>query len=259
MPYADNHGVRIYYEIEGLDGPPLMLAHGGNGSLDGWRQSGYTDALRGEFRLILFDARGHGRSDRPRVASISIMADDAVSVLDSIGLSKTHYWGYSMGAAIGLDLAVRHASRFDSFILGGISPYQWPEAMIRPLREALEAFRLRLTDPEAYLKLTEDFVGRPLTLEDRHGFLSRDVEADVALLTALINRQPLNNEELAGIIAPCLLYCGEEDPYYEGAKECINHIPNAKLVSFPGMNHGNIKVESVLPYVKQFLSEVTKT
>jgi pimeloyl-ACP methyl ester carboxylesterase len=257
MPYARNGDVKIYYEVEG-QGPPLMLAHGGTGSLDGWRQTGYTEALRDNFRLILFDARGHGRSDRPHEASISAMADDAVAVLDSAGVARAHYWGYSMGSAIGFDLAVRHASRCGSFILGGISPYRWPEAMVAPLRAALEAFRLRLTDPEAYLKQTEAFFGRPLTAEERRESLAHDVEGDIAILTALVNRRPLTDDELAGITAPCLLYCGEDDPYHNGARESVTHMPDARFISLPGMDHASVRIEQVIPHAKEFLAEVTK-
>jgi len=256
MPYTTNGKIKIYYEVEG-QGPPLMLAHGGTGSLDAWRQSGCTEALRGRFRLILFDARGHGRSDRPHEASISAMADDAVAVLDAVSVTKAHYWGYSMGSAVGFDLAVRHASRFASFILGGISPYRWPEAMVAPLRGALEAFRLRLTDPEAYLKSTEAFVGRPLTAEERRESLARDVKGDIAILTALVNCRPLTDDELAGIAVPCLLYCGEEDPYHDGAREGVAHMPDAKFVSFPGMNHMTVRTDQVLPHVREFLARVT--
>jgi pimeloyl-ACP methyl ester carboxylesterase len=257
MPYANNHGIHIYYEVEGKGNVPLILAHGGTGSDDDWRKSGYTAALSDECKLILLDARGHGKSDRPYEASISTMADDVISVMDAAGLSKTHYWGYSMGAAIGLDLAIHHATRFDSFIFGGISPYQWPEVMIRRIRDTIEAFQLRLTDPEAYLKSTEEYFKRPLTPEDRRQLLSQDVKTDIAILSALVKRKPLTNEELARITVPCLIYCGEEDPYYEGARDCIKHMPNARLASFPGMNHGNIIAESVLPHAKQFLFELT--
>jgi pimeloyl-ACP methyl ester carboxylesterase len=257
MPNARNGKVKIYYEVEG-EGPPLMLAHGGTGSLDDWRRSGYAEAMRGKFRLILFDARGHGRSDRPHEASISVMADDAVAVLDSVSVAKAHYWGYSMGSAIGFDLAIRHASRFGSFILGGISPYRWPEVMVGPLRAVLEAFRLRLNDPEAYLKSTESFVGRPLTAAERRESLARDVEGDIAILTALINHRPLTSDELAGIAAPCLLYCGGDDPYCDGAKEAVTRMPDARFVSFAGMNHASIRTDQVLPHVKEFLARVNK-
>src|SRR3954447_26749762 len=64
MPYASNDGVRIYYEREG-SGPPLVLHHGFTRSLEGWRDNGYADVLNTEYELILMDARGHGRSDKP--------------------------------------------------------------------------------------------------------------------------------------------------------------------------------------------------
>ena len=64
MPYVSNQGVRIYYEIEG-SGPPIVLAHGISGSLEDWREVGWVESLRDRYRLILVDARGHGRSDKP--------------------------------------------------------------------------------------------------------------------------------------------------------------------------------------------------
>jgi hypothetical protein len=107
--------------------------------------------------------------------------------------------------------AMHHISA--ASLLGASLPYQWPGAMVKPLRAALESFWLRVTDPEAYLKLTQGFVGRPITPEERREFLARDAVADIAILTALIDRRALDNDELAGIDAPCLLYCGESDPY----------------------------------------------
>jgi len=226
MPFADNKGVHIYYEVEGQDKPALMLAHGGTGSLNDWRKYGYVDAFKNEFQIILFDARVHGRSDRPENASISMMADDVIAVLDSAGVTKANYWGYSMGSAVGLDLAVRHALRFSSFIFGGISPYRWPEAIVKPLETARQA-------------------------------LAGKSEADVAILSALIDRRPLTDDELARIDVPCLFYSGDKDPFYAGAEECVHHIPNARLVTLPGENHASVKPEQVIAHVRQFLSEIT--
>jgi len=64
MPYADNQGIRIHYQVEGK-GPPLMLQHGFTSNLKSWRQFGYVDALKHHYQLILLDARGHGASDKP--------------------------------------------------------------------------------------------------------------------------------------------------------------------------------------------------
>ena len=61
MPYANNNGVKIYYEVEGK-GPPLVLAHalGGDGMYM-WRRDKHVKALKNDFRLILLGFRGHGR------------------------------------------------------------------------------------------------------------------------------------------------------------------------------------------------------
>jgi pimeloyl-ACP methyl ester carboxylesterase len=64
MPYADNGGVRIHYQVEG-EGPALVLQHGFTESTVDWYESGYVKALRTDYRLILVDARGHGASDKP--------------------------------------------------------------------------------------------------------------------------------------------------------------------------------------------------
>ncbi|MCH7787371.1 MAG: alpha/beta fold hydrolase, partial [Chloroflexi bacterium] len=63
MPYADNNGVKIHYEVEG-EGPPLVLQHGFTRSLQGWRDNGYVTALKDDYKLIMVDSRGHGASDK---------------------------------------------------------------------------------------------------------------------------------------------------------------------------------------------------
>ena len=55
MPYAENNGVRIYYEVMGTDGPPLVLQHGFTQTLETWKREGYVEKLESEYRLILID------------------------------------------------------------------------------------------------------------------------------------------------------------------------------------------------------------
>ena len=55
MPYANNQGIRIHYQVEG-EGPPLVLVHGLNLSLDWWRLKGYVEALKNDYQLVLIDA-----------------------------------------------------------------------------------------------------------------------------------------------------------------------------------------------------------
>jgi pimeloyl-ACP methyl ester carboxylesterase len=61
MPFANNHGVNIHYEVEG-HGPPLALVHGFSGNHTSWRGYGFVDKLKDDYTLILIDARGHGAS-----------------------------------------------------------------------------------------------------------------------------------------------------------------------------------------------------
>src|SRR5262249_18139552 len=102
-----NHGTRIYYQSEGT-GPPLVLQHGFSQSIEDWYECGYVDALKHDYRLILVDARGHGSSDKPHdpaAYGLDKRAGDVVAVLDAIGISRAHFWGYSMGSWIGFGMA----------------------------------------------------------------------------------------------------------------------------------------------------------
>ena len=66
MPYVNNQGTRIHYEVEG-SGPPLVLHHGFSLDRRSWLVSeNWLEALKTDYRLILMDTRGHGDSDKPR-------------------------------------------------------------------------------------------------------------------------------------------------------------------------------------------------
>ncbi len=261
MPKAKNGDINIYYEVEG-DGPPLVLAHGGSDSLDILRTLGYTEALKDDFQLILFDSRGQERSDKPHEAfdRRTRTADNVVAILDNLGISKAHYFGYSRGAMTGYTLAIRHAERFHCFILGGMTPYQWPEEMVKAMNISIEGFKLLRTDPEAYMQWMENLLGRPLTPEDRSEFLSRDPEASIAMQTAFLNTPSLTDQDLAGILVPCLVFCGDLDPFHDGAKESVNHMPRAAFASLTGLNHITAFARSdlVVPYIKAFLAVVSR-
>ncbi len=91
MPYADNHGLRIHYEVTG-EGAPLVLLHGFGVSGDAWHTGGHVSALKDEFEVITMDARGHGRSDKPHDLSAYSLRNrvlDVTAVLDDAGVDKS--------------------------------------------------------------------------------------------------------------------------------------------------------------------------
>lgn len=259
MPSVTNAGIRTYYEIEG-DGPPLVLAHGSSDTLNVWRRLGYVDALKNEFKLVLFDARGHGRSDKPHNESSytsKLMVNDVMAVLDDLGINKAHYYGYSMGARTGFRIALQSASRFESFVFGGCSPYKG-EAEVEFFQDVLEGLRLLLVDPQAALSRREEALGRTLSDEEKNTLLGNDAEALIASATARFDWPPLTHNELSSISVPCLLYCGDLDPAFMGAKESVAYVPRAKFVSLRGMDHTQAlaRRDIVLPHLKKFLMHV---
>jgi len=136
MPFITREGIRIRYEQDGK-GPPLVLHHGFSSNLEVWLAAGYARTLRTDYQLILIDARGHGASDKPHdphTYRLEEFADDVVAVLDELGIAKAHYWGYSMGAAIGFEIIRRAPTRFHSFTLGGHTPLRSPHRCRKTVR-----------------------------------------------------------------------------------------------------------------------------
>ena len=120
MPYADNDGIRIHYQVEG-EGPPLVLQHGFSESVVDWYEAGYVNALRSDYRLILIDARGHGASDKPHdpdAYALHRRVADVVAVLDALKIAKALFWGYSMGGWIGFGTAKYSQERFRALVIG---------------------------------------------------------------------------------------------------------------------------------------------
>ena len=249
MPYVDNRGVRIHYEVEGA-GPPLVLQHGLTGSIDNWREFGYVEALRGDYRLILIDARGHGLSDKlhdPAAYDMALRAGDVVAVLDELGVEQTHYLGYSMGGRIGFDLAKLAPERLRSLLIGGSHPYavDGPVVHAPQFRDGMAAFLARQPLPEQIL--TPSF---------RSQILANDAEA---LIAASVYRPGLE-DILPTLTMPCLAYVGADDPARPQVDDWVRVAPDATLVLLPGLDHwaGMYRSHLVLPHVRTFLEHLAR-
>ncbi len=254
MPYVDNSGVSIHYHVEG-DGPPLVLQHGLTNSLKTWYAYGFVEELRKDYRLILVDARGHGRSDKPhdpKDYDLKLRVNDVLAVMDDLGVDKAHYMGYSMGGRIGFGIVMHALDRFHSLIIGGMSPNTAnsdvpPQDRIALLRPGMAHY---VADAEAK--------EGPMEAGRRERLLDNDPEALIAATTAPRGTDLLE-ELLPKLNLPCLLYCGEADGFFPGAKEASEVRPNAAFASFPGLNHGQTSraAELVLPHVTKFLKKAS--
>ena len=115
-------GVRIHYFELGTTGSPVILIHGYTANAEGkWIKPGIMQALAAKHRVIAIDARGHGRSDKPRDAAKygPRMAIDVVELMDHLKIQRAHIHGYSMGGSILTQILARHPNRVITAIYGG--------------------------------------------------------------------------------------------------------------------------------------------
>ena len=102
-------GVELYYEVSG-EGPPLLLISGTGHDHTFW--SGQAPRFAESFQTIVFDNRGMGSSSAPAPGyTLGEMAEDAVAVLDAVGVGAAHVMGFSMGGHISQEVALRHPER----------------------------------------------------------------------------------------------------------------------------------------------------
>jgi pimeloyl-ACP methyl ester carboxylesterase len=252
MPYVENRGVLIHYEVEG-EGSPLVLAHGFSDTLDGWREYGYAAELKKEHRLVLIDARGHGASDKPHdpetAASLEQRPADVVAVLDDLGIDRAHYFGYSLGGWIGLGLARYAPERVRSLIIGGAQPYG---QSMQPYRQGLAG------GTGGWVAVVEKMLGSPLAPETKERLLGNDARA---LLASVTDDRPDISEILPAVTMPTLLYAGEADPLRPLVERCASELPAGRFFSLPGVNHiqGAVRSDLVLPRVVEFLTKTEAT
>ncbi len=118
MPTATVNGIRLYYEVHGDSGEPLVLVHGYTGDISDWRHQ--FPEFSKTHRVLAMDLRGHGRSEAPADRSsytLEKMADDVEALVDQVGFERYHLLGHSMGGGIVQEIALRSPQRLLSLIL----------------------------------------------------------------------------------------------------------------------------------------------
>ena len=109
MPLATANGVRLYYELTGSHGDPLVLIHGAWGDHSVW--DAVVSGLSENFRVLTYDRRGHSRSEKAAIqGKTDVDAADVSALLGILGLAPAHVVGNSAGAIISLKLAIREPS-----------------------------------------------------------------------------------------------------------------------------------------------------
>lgn len=114
------NGVELAYELRGA-GKPLVMIHGAQG--DQSMFNGVLPAFVNRFRVLTFDQRGSGLSEKPdRACSMAMLADDTAALMDHVGFSSAHILGVSMGGMIAQEFVLRHPGKTRSLVLGCTTP-----------------------------------------------------------------------------------------------------------------------------------------
>ncbi|WP_266157047.1 3-oxoadipate enol-lactonase [Dyella silvatica] len=119
-------GCRLAYRLDGDDTKPaLVLSNSIGTTLHMW--DGQIAALTEHFRVLRYDARGHGESDAPAGAySMDRLGRDVIELLDALGIARAHYLGLSLGGLVGQWLGIHAPDRIDQLILSNTSAHLGP-------------------------------------------------------------------------------------------------------------------------------------
>jgi len=109
--------VKVASRVSGRrDGPTVVLANSMGATWEMWDAN--LASLEQHFRVVRFDTRGHGRSPvPPGPYTIDDLTDDAVDLLDELGVERAHFVGLSLGGMTGLRLAARNPERLDRLVV----------------------------------------------------------------------------------------------------------------------------------------------
>jgi pimeloyl-ACP methyl ester carboxylesterase len=251
LPFATApDGSRIAFDDTGGAGEPLLLVSGQG--LDRTMWDALRPLLGQSFRILRFDHRGTGDSDKPEAPPYSTrgFAADAVAVLDAAGVARAHAFGFSMGGRVSQWLAIDHPGRIGALVLGATTP-GGPQSAPRDaeaeaiLRSGGRRGMAGLFFSPAYLDLhPQAYAPRPIAPAMQRLHFRASAAHDAWAL-------------LPGIAAPTLVIHGGEDRLNPTANGALlaRRIPGAELLILPGARHGFLDEcrEEALRAVTDFL------
>ncbi|RZJ07418.1 MAG: alpha/beta fold hydrolase [Haliea sp.] len=249
--YLAIDGARIYCEEQGpADAPPLLLLHGGLGSLDGFNR--LLPQLQGRFRVIGMDTRGHGASTMGGQAlTYRRLQADAEGVADQLGLARYSVLGFSDGGVTGLRLAAAPQSRVDKLVVIGVD---WKLAADDPLRKTLSGVTAQSWEAK--------FPGTRKAYEERNP--EPDFEAFVKANVALWLDEGGGNypdDSIRNIRCELLVVRGDADRLTSRALqvELCEAVAGAHMLSIPFAGHEAHEdaMETVMRSVNRFLQPRT--
>jgi pimeloyl-ACP methyl ester carboxylesterase len=190
------NGMQMYYEVSG-QGDPIVVLHGAYMNIPS--MGAIVPMLAKTHRVYALEFQGHGRTaDIDRPITYPNLADDVAAFMDAVGLAKADVFGYSMGAATGLQLAIRHPAKVNKLVSasGGYDAEGWqPEfkAMIPTMTP-------------------EMFAGTPLPAEYRKLAPNPNGFPELARKLIALEKEPMAWEaDVKALKLPVLIIAGDAD------------------------------------------------
>jgi pimeloyl-ACP methyl ester carboxylesterase len=243
-PVFDSGGVSIHYVVEGKeDGEPVLLIHGFTANIEN-QWTPVIKELTPDYKVIALDCRGHGASGKPHDPKQYglEMVKDPIRLLDHLKIQKAHVVGYSMGASIALQIAVRYPERVRTLTLGGAGlPRPGRERMLLNLAESLEKGNglgplILALNPKDRPEPTKEQIKQI----DAILLARNDPKALAAVSRGSTNKDLVPSEDqIKGIRMPVLALIGEVDPLRAGVDELKKRLPDMKVVVIDKADHIN--------------------
>ena len=219
--HAELNGIRLFYAEIG-QGSPVVVLHGGLANSD--YLGNQVHALAARHRVIVVDSRGHGRSTRDaQPFGYDLMTDDVVALLDKLKIQKADIVGWSDGAIIGLDMAMRHPDRVGRIFAFGANTQTSGLKDGFDKNPVFAAYMARARQEYARLSPTPD-----------------QYDAFQEQIGKMWENQPnWTDAQLRTITSPVLVVDGDRD---EGIKRehteyIARTIPGARLLILPNLSH----------------------
>ncbi|MBI5948711.1 MAG: 2-succinyl-6-hydroxy-2,4-cyclohexadiene-1-carboxylate synthase [Chloroflexi bacterium] len=262
-------GFALNVEVEG-SGPPLVLLHGFTGSAKTW---GPLAPLAERWTLVAFDIVGHGLSDSPPDLdhyAMETCVADLVAATGSLGFSRAHWLGYSMGGRTALHVAAAFPEAVRSLVLIGASPgIDCAEDRIaRRSADELLARKIEAEGVEAFVDYWENIplfsTQKLLPPEIRSGVRAGRLRNSAAGLANSLRgmgagaQEPLH-QRLASLTMPTLLLAGSEDTKYVAqGREMAAAMPHARFEVIDGAGHAAQleRPDRCLELIRGFLEDV---
>jgi 3-oxoadipate enol-lactonase len=235
------NGLTFNYTIDGPEGAAwLVFSNSLATTVAMWDEQ--AAALKGKYRVLRYDQRGHGGTDAPAGRyPFDLLIADAVALMDALGIARAHFAGLSMGGATALGLAQQHPDRVGSIIVcdSGCmstpqSTQQWEERIVVAQKQGIEALvestMARWFPPETLAK------DPPHLAKVRAMIRATPVDGFIGCAAALADHN--YNAKVATVKCPVLFMVGEKDGAAPAAmKDMQARLPGSHYVELPGAGH----------------------